>query len=154
MDHPGTPYLHAEQFTRGKGLFAPAGYVPPVEEPDEDYPLILSTGRILYHWHGGTMSRRSPGLEAIAPEAKVELHPVDADRYNVSEGENVRIFSRRGVVTASAKVTRRSPPGTVFMTFHYAEAAANLLTIDAVDPTAKIPEYKVCAVRIERLNGA
>lgn len=151
-DHPGTPYLHAEQFTRGKGLFSPADYRPPAEEPDDEYPLILSTGRILYHWHGGTMSRRSPGLEAMAPEAEVELHPIDAQRHAISDEECVRVHSRRGAVTARARITRRSPPGTIFMTFHYAEAAANLLTNDAVDPTAKIPEYKVCAVRLERLN--
>lgn len=151
-DHPGTPYLHKETFARGKGLFCPVAYRPPAEEVDEAYPLILSTGRILYHWHGGTMSRRSPGLEAMAPEAEVELNPADAAAYDIKEGDCVRVASRRGQVVAAARITRRSPPGTVFMTFHYAEAAANLLTIDAVDPTAKIPEYKVCAVSIERVT--
>lgn len=152
-DHPGTPYLHAVQFTRGKGLFAVADYRPPVEETSQEYPLILSTGRILYHWHGGTLSRRSPGLEAIAPEAEVEINPADAAHYEISDGTLVRVASRRGEVVAAAKVTRRSPAGTIFMTFHYAEAAANLLTINAVDPAAKIPEYKVCAVQIQALNG-
>lgn len=152
-DHPGTPYLHAEQFTRGRGQFAVADYRPPVEEACPEYPLVLSTGRILFHWHGGTMSRRSPGLEAMAPEAEVEINPKDARQFNVEDGAMVRVSSRRGQVVAAAKVSRRSPPGTVFMTFHYAEAAANLLTIGAVDPTAKIPEYKVCAVRIEAANG-
>ncbi len=153
-DHPGTPILHTTQFTRGKGLFAPVEYIAPAEEPDEEYPLILSTGRILYHWHGGTLSRRSSGLEAIAPEAEVEINPADARAYDIAEGDYVRVTSRRGQVTAAAHLTERSPAGTVFMTFHYAEAAANLLTIDAVDPVAKIPEYKVCAVHIERVNGA
>lgn len=152
-DHPGTPYLHTNQFTRGKGLFAIADYRPPAEETSPEFPLILSTGRILYHWHGGTMSRRSPGLEAIAPEAEVEVNPHDASSHGIGDGELVKVSSRRGEVVASAKITRRSPPGTIFMTFHYAEAAANLLTINAVDPAAKIPEYKVCAVRLEALNG-
>lgn len=152
-DHPGTPYLHASQFTRGKGLFAVADYRPPAEETSAEFPLILSTGRILFHWHGGTMSRRSPGLEAIAPDAEVEINPIDASTYAVDDGGLVKVASRRGEVVARAAITRRSPPGTIFMTFHYAEAAANLLTINAVDPTAKIPEYKVCAVQIAPLNG-
>jgi predicted molibdopterin-dependent oxidoreductase YjgC len=124
-------------------------YRPPPELPDEDYPLVLSTGRILFHWHGGTLSRRSPGLDSLAPEAEVEIHPDDAGRLQIGDGDLVRVRSRRGAVVARARRTRRSPPGTVFMTFHYAEAAANLLTIDAVDPVAKIPEYKVAAVAVE-----
>jgi formate dehydrogenase alpha subunit len=148
--HPGTPILHTSQFTRGKGLFCPVEYRPPAEVTDDDYPFNLSTGRILFHWHGGTMSRRSPGLEAMAPEAEVEIHPADARQLGVAAGDWVKVTSRRGEVAAAARITRRSPPGTVFMTFHYAEAAANLLTTDAVDPTAKIPEYKVAAVRVER----
>jgi formate dehydrogenase major subunit len=151
-DHPGTPYLHAGQFTRGKGLFAVADYLPPAEETCDEYPLILSTGRILYHWHGGTMSRRSPGLETIAPEAEVEINPGDAHVYGIEDGALVRVWSRRGAVVATARTTCRSPVGTIFMTFHYAEAAANLLTINAVDPVAKIPEYKVCAVQMEALD--
>ena len=147
-DHPGTPILHVDKFSRGLGLFCPVDYQPPVEEADADYPFILSTGRILFHWHGGTMSRRSPGLEAIAPESEVEINPADAARLGISAGQLVRVSSRRGEVTAAARITPRSPQGTIFMTFHFAEAAANLLTIGAVDPTAKIPEYKVCAVRL------
>jgi predicted molibdopterin-dependent oxidoreductase YjgC len=148
-DHPGTPILHAQKFTRGLGLFAPVKYLPPPEIPDEEYPLILSTGRVLFHWHGGTLSRRSPGLDSLAPVSEVEIHPEDAARLGVTDGQRVRVRSRRGEVVAKARVTRRSPPGTIFMTFHYAEAAANLLTIDAVDPIAKIPEYKVAAVSVE-----
>ncbi|MFO7663616.1 MAG: molybdopterin dinucleotide binding domain-containing protein [Chloroflexota bacterium] len=150
-DHPGTPVLHTGKFTRGLGLFCPVEYRPPAEEPDEAYPYYLSTGRILFHWHGGTMSRRSPGLEAIAPEAEAEIHPDDAHSLDVVDGDMVRVSSRRGTVLASVRVTDRSSPGTVFMTFHYAEAAVNLLTIDAVDPVAKIPQYKVCAVQIEKI---
>jgi formate dehydrogenase alpha subunit len=151
-DHPGTPILHVEHFTRGRGLFVGVDYRPPAEATDDEYPLILSTGRILFHWHGGTLSRRSPGLDEMAPEAEVEIHPRDAEAHAIEGGEMVRVRSRRGGVTARVKVTRRSPPGTVFMTFHYAEAAANLLTHNVVDPVAKIPEYKVSAVRIERVR--
>ncbi len=151
-DHPGTPVLHVGQFARGKGRLIPVAYKPPVEATDGEYPFILSTGRILFHWHGGTMSRRSPGLEAIAPAAEVEINPADAIEYGIRDGDWVRVTSRRGQVVAEAKITDRSPAGTVFMTFHYAEAAVNLLTIDAVDPTAKIPEYKVCAARIEKVE--
>jgi formate dehydrogenase alpha subunit len=150
-DHPGTPVLHTGKFTRGLGLFCPVEYRSPAEEPDEDYPYLLSTGRILFHWHGGTMSRRSPGLEAVAPEAEAELHPDNARHLDIVDGDLVRVTSRRGSVLAAVRVTDRSSPGTVFMTFHYAEAAVNLLTIDAVDPVAKIPEYKVCAVQIEKI---
>jgi formate dehydrogenase major subunit len=153
-DHPGTPILHAARFTRGLGLFSPADYRPPAEEPDADYPLILSTGRVLFHWHGGTLSRRSPGLDMLAPEAEFEIHPQDAERFEIGQGDMVRVSSRRGSVVAKAHLTRRSPPGTIFMTFHFTEAAANLLTSDAVDPVAKIPEYKVSAVRIDKLGEA
>ncbi len=148
-DHPGTPILHTDKFSRGLGLFCPVAYHPPAEETDADYPFILSTGRILFHWHGGTMSRRSPGLDAIAPESEVEINPADAAHLGITAGQWVRVSSRRGEVMAAAHVTPRSPQGTIFMTFHFAEAAANLLTIGDVDPTAKIPEYKVCAVRLE-----
>jgi predicted molibdopterin-dependent oxidoreductase YjgC len=149
-EHPGTPVLHTGRFTRGKGLFCPVEYRPPVEETDADYPFILSTGRMLFHWHGGTLSRRSSGLDAIAPKAEVEINPADARKTGIQDGDMVRVSSRRGTVVANAHLTLRSPAGTAFMTFHFAEAAVNLLTIDAVDPTAKIPEYKVCAVQVEK----
>lgn len=149
VDHPGTPVLHVGRFARGLGLLSPVAYRAPAEEPDEMYPFLLTTGRILFHWHGGTMSRRSPGLEAAAPEATVEIHPKDAAQLNLATDDMAVVRSRRGAVTAKTVITPRSPIGTIFMTFHYAEAAANLLTVDAVDPVAKIPEYKVCAVQIE-----
>ncbi len=149
-DHPGTAVLHSGRFARGKGLFCPVPFKPPAEEADEKYPFTLSTGRILFHWHGGTMSRRSPGLDMIAPIAEVEINPIDAQRLGVQNGECVQIESRRGTVLATACLTDRSPQGTVFMTFHYAEAAVNLLTHDTVDPVAKIPEYKVSAVRLSK----
>jgi formate dehydrogenase alpha subunit len=151
-DHPGTPILHTRQFTRGKGLFSAVDYVPPAEAPDEEYPLVLSTGRILFHWHGGTLSRRSPGLDSLAPEPELEIHPQDAERLGIAPGIWVAIRSRRGEVHARAKISRRSPPGTVFLNFHFAEAPANRLTGSAVDPVAKIPEYKVSAVRVDPIR--
>lgn len=151
-EHPGTPILHVGKFARGLGLFSVVDYKEPAELPDDEYPLVLSTGRVLFHWHGGTLSRRSPGLESLAPEAEVEVHPDDAENLGLTDGEQVRVTSRRGSVRAKVVITRRSPPGVVFMTFHYAEAAANLLTPKHIDPVAKIPEYKVSAVRIDKLK--
>jgi formate dehydrogenase alpha subunit len=148
QDHPGTPILHTAKIARGKGRFMPVTYRASAEEVDGEYPLILTTGRILFQWHGGTMSRRSAGLETLAPAAEIEVNPVDADRYGVRDAALVEVASRRGKIQATTRVTERSPRGTVFATFHYAEAAANLLTLDAVDPVAKIPEYKVSAVRL------
>jgi len=153
-DHPGTPILHVGKFARGLGLFSAVEFKEAAELPDEEYPLILSTGRVLFHWHGGTMSRRSPELESLAPEPEVEINPQDAERFNIQAGQLVALTSRRGTIEARALITRRSPPGTVFMTFHFAEAAANLLTPKNIDPVAKIPEYKVSAVRIEPVEEA
>jgi len=150
-DHPGTPYLFATSFPRGKGRFAVLQFRPPAEWPDENYPFILSTGRVLYHWHGGTLSRRSR-LEEAYPQARVEIHPADAKRLGIRTGDRVRVESRRGAIEAWALVTARSPKGTVFIPFHFAEAAANVLTNDVLDPQAKIPEYKVCAVRVEKIS--
>jgi len=152
-EHPGTPFLHKGMFSRGKGLFSAVEYIPPAEEPDREYPLLLTTGRILYHFHTGTMSRRVDGLHAIRPDGFVEIHPDDAAALKLSDGELARLTSRRGTVTAKTVVTERSRPGTVFMTFHYREAAANILTNDALDPVAKIPEFKVCAVKVEKAAG-
>lgn len=148
-NHPGTPVLHAGKFARGKGLFSVVDYAPPAEEPDSEYPLVLSTGRVLFHWHGGTLTHRSPGLNALAPFPEVEVHPEDAIKLEIKDGDPVKVSSRRGIIRARALLTRRSPPGTIFLTFHFAEAPANLLTSDNVDPVAKIPEYKVSAVRLE-----
>ena len=152
-EHPGTPFLHKGMFSRGKGLFSAVEYIPPAEEPEREYPLLLTTGRILYHFHTGTMSRRVDGLHAIRPDGFVEIHPDDAAALKLSDGELARLTSRRGTVTAKTVVTERSRPGTVFMTFHYREAAANILTNDALDPVAKIPEFKVCAVKVEKAAG-
>jgi len=148
-EHPGTKYLHKDKFTRGLGLFSPIDYRPSEELPDEEYPFYLSTGRILYQFHTGTMTRRTKGLVEKAPESLVEINPQDARKLGIEEGRFVKITSRRGSVQAKAKVTKRPPEGTVFMTFHFREAAVNLLTNPALDPIGKIPEYKVCAVKVE-----
>ena len=150
-DHPGTPILHTAKFSRGRGLFSPVHHQPPVEPTDADYPLILTTGRILQHWHTGTMTRRVGGLDFLAPEERVEVHPDDAAKLSIADGDWIRVTSRRGSVTARAKVFERPQPGLVFMTFHYAEALGNELTLDAFDPVSKIPEFKVCAVRVEKV---
>ncbi len=148
-DHPGTPYLFADGFPKGRGRFISLQFLPPAEWPDENYPFILSTGRVLYHWHGGTLSRRSR-LEDIYPEPTVEIHPDDAERLGIRSGDYVRVRSRRGEIKVRVHVSTRSPRGTVFIPFHFAEAAANELTNDVLDPYAKIPEYKVCAVAVEK----
>jgi len=152
LEHPGTPLLHAGVFPRGKGKFAPIEHVPPAEMPDDAYPMILSTGRVLYHWHGGEMTRRAQGLMAVYGESLVELNPQDADRLGLNGNRRVRVTSRRGAIEAEAWVTDRVPPGMVYANFHFPEASANELTIAALDPVAKIPEYKVCAVKVERVG--
>jgi formate dehydrogenase major subunit/formate dehydrogenase alpha subunit len=148
-DHPGTPILHTKQFTRGKGKFMPIEHVPPAEKPDDDFPMVMSTGRVLYHWHGGQMTRRAKGLMQVYGEALVELNSDDAARLGVSGTKTVRISSRRGSIEAEAWVTDRVPPGMVYANFHFPEASANELTIAALDPVSKIPEYKVAAVKVE-----
>jgi formate dehydrogenase alpha subunit len=145
--HPGTPYLFTGSFPRGRGKFHPLEYRPAVEMPDDEYPFILTTGRVLEHWHGGSMTRNSK-LDELYPEAKVELNPADAARVGVVNNQAVRVSSRRGSIVLRAEVTDKTTMGVVFIPFHFAEAAANLLTIDALDPQAKIPEYKACAVRV------
>ncbi len=146
-NHPGTPYLFTETFPSGKGKFHPLEYIPSVEMPDEEYPFILTTGRLLEHWHGGTMTRHSK-LDELYPEARIEINPADAARLKIEDGDTVRASSRRGTVVLRAWVTQRTTVGVVFIPMHFVEAAANLLTIDALDPLAKIPEYKACAVSI------
>jgi len=151
-EHPGTPILHTEQFltSNGRGRFMPLEYKPPAETPDEEYPLILTTERNLYQYHTGTMTRRVDGLNILRARELVEINPRDAAVLGITDGEMVRVVSRRGEVTAKAKVTEDSPPGVVSMTFHFAESPTNLLTNPALDPVAKTPELKVCAIRIEK----
>jgi anaerobic selenocysteine-containing dehydrogenase len=135
------------------GHFSAVEWKPPVEEPDADFPYVLTTGRVLWHYHSGTLTRRSVGLTAIYPEARVEINPEDADSLGIADGDRVRLISRRGEVEVAALVSPMTKPGLVFMPFHFVEASANKLTIAALDPIAKIPEYKVCAIRLERVNG-
>ncbi len=148
-DHPGTLILHTKQFTRGKGKFMPIDHVPPAENPDDDYPMVMSTGRVLYHWHGGQMTRRAKGLMQVYGEALVELNPSDAEKLGVNGNKIVRITSRRGSIEAQAWITDRVPPGMVYANFHFPRASANELTLAALDPVSKIPEYKVTAVKVE-----
>jgi len=149
-DHPGTPFLHKDKFARGKGLFHAIEYKPPAEVVDEDYPLWLTTGRLYPHYHTGTMTRVSPALAAEINEGRLEIHPEDAGRLGLKAGEAITIASRRGQITAKVEITDRIKPGTVFMPFHFVESNVNMLTNPAMDPIAKIPEYKVCAVKVER----
>ena len=152
-EHPGTRYLYGESFPRGKGRFVPVTQTATAAElPDPDYPYLLNTGRLLYHWHGGTMTRRVQGLLELAPRLEVAVHPSDARRLGVGDGAALRVVSRRGELTACTRVTEAVRPGAIFVPFvKLADSAANFLTNAAFDPSAKIPEYKVCAVRLERI---
>jgi predicted molibdopterin-dependent oxidoreductase YjgC len=146
-DHPGTPFLFEETFPSGRGRFIPLEYVPVMEQTDDEYPFVLTTGRVLEHWHGGTMTRNS-ALDELSPEAFAEIHPADAALHGIGDGQAVRVTSRRGEVVLRARVTPKTTVGVVFIPFHFAEAAANLLTTDALDPEALIPEFKACAVQV------
>jgi len=149
-DHPGTPYLHKGKFSRGLGKFNPVQWKPPAEEPDADYPFTLTTGRIMFHFHTGTMTRRSEKLHQEVPEAYAEINPADAALLEIGQGEKMRLVSRRGEIELKARITPRVPEKVVFVPFHFTEARANVLTQMALDPVAKIPEYKVSAVRVEK----
>ena len=150
-EHPGTSILHVEKFTRGKGRFTPVEYRPSAELTDEEYPLVLTTGRSRYHYHTGTMTRKVKGLNLLRGEELVELNPMNAAELGILDGDRVKVTSRRGEVQAKAKVTEASPPGVVSMTFHFAESPTNVLTNPALDQVAKIPELKVAAVRVEKV---
>jgi formate dehydrogenase alpha subunit len=147
--HPGTPILHKTAFTSGKGKFHAVEYRPPAEMTDKKYPLILTTGRYLAQFHTGTMTRKVPGLEEIAPEALLQISPEDAKRYGVKDKTKVTVATRRGKIIVRAEVTSDITPGVIYLPFHYAEAAANVLTNPAVDPVAKIPEFKVAAASVK-----
>jgi formate dehydrogenase major subunit len=151
----GTVVLFEERFGTddGKAHLVPAEWLPARELPDEEYPFILNTGRLLEHWHTGTMTRRSYALDAIQPEAHVFLNPGDAAEMGVVDGDFVRVTSRRGTIDLRARLSHRDTPGTCFIPFHFREASANLLTTDEIDPTGKIPEFKFCAVKVERTGG-
>ena len=154
--HPGTPRLYGEDFPRGKGKFIPVRQTAPSEEaPDERYPFVLNTGRVLYHWHGGTMTRRVDGLVDSWPELRVAIHPQDAARIEIESGEAVQVASRRGRLEGVAFVTDDVAAGSIFVPFvRLQESAANWLTNNVFDEQARIPEYKVCAVAVERVADA
>jgi len=148
VSHPGTPILHSEKFPRGRGLLHAIDYIPPNEHTDDEYPMYLTTGRVIYHYHTGTMTRKTEGLNERSPENFVEISSDDASTYGLEDGSMVKIASRRGFITAKAKISSKAVNGTIFIPFHFAEAAANKLTNAALDPISKIPEYKVCAVKL------
>ncbi len=148
-DHPGTRYLHAGGFTRGAGKFHAVEHTPPSESPDTEYPWQLSTGRILYHYNAGTMTRRVRGIADKVPDAFVEIHPRDLERLGAAHGDMLRVSTRRGSVEVRAEATRKVLPGRIWMPFHFAEAAANELTVDAYDDVTRTAEFKVAAARVE-----
>ncbi len=146
--HPGTLILHTDQFTKGKGTFHAIDYIPPAEQADDEYPLYLTTGRVLYHYHTGTMTRRTEGLNERAPESFAEISAEDAKKFGVADESMINVASRRGEIKVRAKISDMVDSGTIFIPFHYAEAAANRLTNAELDPVSNIPEYKVCAVKL------
>ena len=152
-EHPGTPIMHVGKFARGLGWLYPTRYQPPAEMPDSDYPFCLMTGRILYHYTTRAMTGRTPGLMEIEGSSFIEMNEKDADRLGIANGEKIRVSSRRGSVTTSARVGTRVNEGETWMPFHFPDGNANWLTNAALDPKCRIPEYKVCAVRIEKMSG-
>ena len=152
----GIRILFSEGFPTesGRGKFVPCPYLPADELPDEAYPFVLTTGRVLEHWHTGSMTRRSQALNAIEPRSFVAIHPSDLERMNVESGEMVRVSSRRGTIKLNSRADASRDPGCVFIPFHFREAAANVLTNDALDPCGKIPEFKFCAVSVEKLENS
>jgi len=149
-DHPGTPILHGETFPRGKGLFHAIDYIPPDEQTDSKYPIYLTTGRVLYQYHTGTMTMKTEGLNECAPECFVEISSEDAVKYGLEDNKTAQITSRRGSIKVKVKISKQSVDGTVFIPFHFAKATANTLTNAALDPVSGIPEYKVCAVKLTK----
>ena len=152
-DHPGTPIMHVGKFARGLGYFRPAAYTPSMELPDEEYPLIMMTGRILYHYNAWAMTDKTEGINQIAGESFIELNTEDAQKLGVEDGEMVSISSRRGTIQAKATVSYKTNPGECWMPFHYIEGGANWLTSDALDSISSTPEYKVCTVKVEKITA-
>ncbi len=153
-DHPGTRFLHEGQFVTEKGYLQCVAHVPPAEQPDAEYPLVLTTGRRLAAYHTNTQTSRAGGFQWLLPREALEISPEDASAQGIADGEEVRVVSRRGRVRVWASVTERSPAGTVFLSFHFPqEVLTNLLTTDAYDPITETPEFKACAVRIEKISA-
>ncbi|OPX86341.1 MAG: Periplasmic nitrate reductase precursor [Pelotomaculum sp. PtaB.Bin104] len=151
-EHPGTKFLHAGKFTRGPGKFHAVEHISPNELPDQEYPFVLSTGRRRYHYHTGTMTQRTGTMEVFYPAEYLEINGVDAEKLSISDGDRVRVTSRRGQVEVGARITNTVTPGMVFTSFQYPDVPINNLTNPARDPVSKIPEYKVCAVKLEKVS--
>ena len=149
-DHPGTPILHVGKFSRGLGLFQPSEYRDPAEMPDEEYPLILMTGRILYHYNACAMTDKTPGLNEIANSSFIEINQKDASEKGIRDGDRVKVSSRRGELTTTARVSDKTYPGECWMPFHFQDGNANLLTNAALDNISRAPEYKVCAIKVQK----
>ena len=148
--HPGTPILHTESFSRGRGKFIPLDYAPPAETPDETYPFVLTSGRSLYHYHTGTMTRKVSALNKHSGEGKLEINPADAARLDLVEGDWVKVSSRRGELRTRIIITDVNPPGLVYLNFHFTEVPTNALTGAAHDQRTGTPDYKVTAVKVEK----
>ena len=151
-DHKGTPILHIGKFSRGLGKFSAIEHRDPAEMPDKEYPLMLTTGRVVAHYHTGTMTRRCWGLNGTHPEESIEINPVDAANLNIEDGDEVSVTTRRGSLITKAQVTTRVPEGLTFITFHFTENPGNILTNSAADPITQTPEYKVCSVNVKKLD--
>ena len=154
FDHPGTPILHVGKFSRGeRALFRPSPHIPSGEVPDDNYPMLLSTGRLLYHYNTPTMTGKNEELMEIEGRSFIEINPVDAAKHGLDQGGRVKVASRRGEIETEARVTQRVPEGVLFMPFHFADGAANILTSGEVDSISMTPEYKVCAVKVARASS-
>jgi predicted molibdopterin-dependent oxidoreductase YjgC len=149
--HPGTPVLHTGRFTRGKGRLIPIKYRPSEELPDDEYPLLLTTGRRLFHYHTGTMTRKTEGLNIYMDRERVQVNPGDGVKLGIGNDDTIKVISRRGEVSAGVEVTPVVPEGVVYMTFHFVETPTNILTSHAIDPVTQTPEYKVWSVKIEKI---
>lgn len=149
-EHPGTPIMHVGTFARGKAIYSTADYRPSAETTDESYPLLMSTGRVLHQYNACAMTGRTAGLEEIGNTSFIEINTVDAEKLGIVDGDEVRVSSRRGQITTRARVSGKTHPGETWMPFHFQDGNANWLTIAALDDTCKVPEYKVCAVRVEK----
>ncbi len=150
-DHPGTPIMHVGMFSRGKGNYHLAEYKPAQELPDEEYPILLTTGRNLYHYNAMAMTDKTPGLMQISPHSYIEINTADAEKLDIKDGERIKVSSRRGTISSEARVSEKTGPGEVWMPFHFLDGNSNWLTIDALDSIAKAPEYKVCAVKLQKI---
>jgi formate dehydrogenase major subunit len=155
-DHPGEPIVFGDGFPTksGRARLVPADVLPPAEVPDQEYPLVLMTGRQLEHWHTGAMTRRADVLDSLEPGPTASLNPATLARYGVAPGQTIRLTTRRGTIEVTARADRAIQEGTIFIPFAYVEAAANVLTNPQLDPIGKIPEYKYCAVKIEAAPGS